>query len=123
MQHILAAILLKGYLFLEHLTGTSNAKSGKHSGMLAFNPISAKICHLKHSGILTVYILRVYASTVTATSDVKDSFYKQLQSVFHKLTRCQITLLMDVDDGSDRRGWGQIHGKFRLGVTNDNGHC
>ena len=72
----------------------------------------------------SVNLLSVYAPTLTASNDVKDVFYSQLEGIIAQYPKQEALVILgdfNARVGSDQDAWPTCLGHFGVGKTNDNG--
>ncbi|VDP27341.1 unnamed protein product [Schistosoma curassoni] len=77
----------------------------------------------KKEGI-TMNIIQCYAPTNDSNDDIKDQFYKRLQSIIEKSPRNDLTILLgdlNAKVGIDNTGYEDIMGQHGLGERNEDG--
>jgi exonuclease III len=71
-----------------------------------------------------ITIIQFYAPTEATEIEIKQSFYAQLQEVYHKTKKKDIAIVfrdLNVEVGNDNLGFEEVLGKHEHGRMNENG--
>ncbi|PIK40142.1 putative craniofacial development protein 2-like [Apostichopus japonicus] len=99
----------------------------KHAerALIEWRPVNDRIITARfYSNYIKVTIIHVYAPTLDATDEAKDSFYEQLQTVVEVVNQHDMVIItgdMNAKVGADNKDKETVMGKHGTGVINNNG--
>jgi hypothetical protein len=93
--------------------------------LLDWKPVTERIITTRFQGhARNVTIIQCYAPTEAAETEIKQSFYAQLQEVYNKTKKKDIAIIMgdlNAQVGNDNLGFEEVMGKHGHGRMNENG--